>query len=55
MAEKFGAIVSALQTATGSDLTGTVGVTEGADDVEDAIQKLIDIIEENPAQVGSED
>jgi hypothetical protein len=47
---KFGAIVTALQTATGSDLVGTVdGDVGNVDAIEDAIQELLDLIE-NPAQ-----
>jgi len=51
---KFGAIVTALEAATGSNITGTVEVTESTDAVEDALQELMHVIE-NPAQDGSDE
>jgi hypothetical protein len=51
LSAQFGAVVAALQAATGSDLTGTGDdvTPEQIDDIEAAIEALLDAIE-NPAQ-----
>jgi hypothetical protein len=46
---KFGAIVTALQTATGSHLVGRIDGTTESDAIEDEIQESLDLIEDkNP-------